>query len=70
MCPLHHTVAKTNAEFWAQKVTRNRERDAETDRLLDEAGWRVLRIWEHVAPPEAVELIVEARTESLRRLTD
>src|SRR3954447_12167894 len=46
-CPVHHTVAKTNGDFWAEKVRRNRERDAETDGLLRAAGWRVLRFWEH-----------------------
>lgn len=46
-CPQHHSVAKTNAMFWADKVRQNRERDAETDRLLAEYGWTVVRIWEH-----------------------
>ncbi|MEU4244876.1 very short patch repair endonuclease [Actinoplanes sp. NPDC026619] len=46
-CPQHHSVAKTNATFWAEKVRRNRERDAETNRLLAEHGWTVVRIWEH-----------------------
>src|SRR5829696_7027401 len=32
-CPKHHTPAKTNSDFWANKVERNRERDAETGRL-------------------------------------
>jgi DNA mismatch endonuclease (patch repair protein) len=52
-CPEHHTVAKSNAPFWAEKVRRNRERDAETDRLLAEGGWTVVRAWEH-EPAEAV----------------
>jgi DNA mismatch endonuclease (patch repair protein) len=45
-----------NAGFWASKRNRNRERDAETDRVLLESGWRVLRYWEHEvrADPEAV----------------
>ncbi len=46
-CPVHHTVAKTNASFWAEKVDANRRRDAETNRLLQEAGWTALRVWEH-----------------------
>ncbi len=46
-CPEHHSVAKANAQFWAEKVRRNRERDSETDRLLHAAGWIVLRAWEH-----------------------
>src|SRR5690348_16964701 len=46
-CPDHHTAAKANADFWAAKVLGNRARDAETDRLLTDSGWTVLRVWEH-----------------------
>lgn len=59
-CPEHHTVAKSNSAFWATKVEQNRKRDAETDRLLIEAGWTVLRIWEHVPPEEAAFLVQKA----------
>jgi DNA mismatch endonuclease, patch repair protein len=52
-CPAHHTVAKTNADYWAHKVIQNRNRDLETERLLAGAGWLVLRVWEHEAPAEA-----------------
>ncbi|HEY8480878.1 MAG TPA: very short patch repair endonuclease [Spirillospora sp.] len=58
-CPQHHTKARTNAEYWAEKVERNRERDAETDRLLTEAGWLVIRVWEHEDPHEAAQRIAE-----------
>ncbi|WP_454162432.1 very short patch repair endonuclease [Gordonia iterans] len=46
-CPEHHTLSKTNAEYWKQKVERNRSRDRDTDRLLSDAGWIVIRSWEH-----------------------
>jgi DNA mismatch endonuclease (patch repair protein) len=46
-CPEHHTVAKTNASYWAEKVEKNRARDRETDDLLAAAGWIVVRVWEH-----------------------
>jgi DNA mismatch endonuclease (patch repair protein) len=59
-CPDHHTVAKTNAEYWSAKVERNRHRDQETDALLAEAGWSVLRIWEHVGVAEAADLVQAA----------
>ncbi|QSR24038.1 very short patch repair endonuclease [Nocardioides aromaticivorans] len=57
-CPTHHKVAKSNAAFWAQKVARNRERDAETDRILSDAGWTVIRVWEHDPVDDVVNLIV------------
>ena len=56
-CETHHTVATTNAGYWAEKVARNRERDRETDRALDAAGWAVIRIWEHEDPVEAAHRI-------------
>lgn len=59
-CPRHHTVAKSNAEFWATKMRRNRERDEETNGLLKENGWTVLRVWEHLNVPDAVALVEEA----------
>jgi DNA mismatch endonuclease (patch repair protein) len=52
-CPEHHTVAVTNAQFWADKVTSNVTRDRDTDQRLEEAGWVSLRIWEHEDPREA-----------------
>lgn len=56
-CPEHHTKAATNSEFWSEKVARTRERDRETDRLLREAGWAVVRIWEHEQPAEAAQRV-------------
>ncbi|MFB4300408.1 very short patch repair endonuclease [Actinomadura sp. NTSP31] len=58
-CPVHHTKSATNAEYWAEKVRRNRERDQQTDRLLHEAGWRTIRVWEHEDPREAAERVAE-----------
>ncbi|MEU0491246.1 very short patch repair endonuclease [Nocardiopsis sp. NPDC006139] len=59
-CPEHHTTARTNAAYWAEKVRANRERDADTDRRLGEAGWTVLRFWEHEEPAAVAERIVAA----------
>lgn len=36
-----------NAELWAAKMQRNRERDQRSTRLAQEAGWTVIRVWEH-----------------------
>lgn len=59
-CPLHHTLAATNAAFWADKVQRNRRRDNETNRILHDAGWRVIRVWEYEEVAEALERITSA----------
>jgi DNA mismatch endonuclease, patch repair protein len=49
-CPTHATWPKANAEFWKTKIERNRERDRETDARLRDAGWEVVRVWEHDDP--------------------
>lgn len=62
-CPIHGTVPVSNEDYWRPKLARNVIRDHETDQQLVEAGWTVLRIWEHVAPAEAAAMIIsEVRT--------
>ncbi|MFB7461402.1 very short patch repair endonuclease [Streptomyces sp. NPDC056188] len=63
-CPVHHTVAKLNGAFWAEKVAANKARDEDTNHRLQEAGWTVVRVWEHEDPQAAahrVRVVVEAR---------
>jgi DNA mismatch endonuclease, patch repair protein len=63
-CPEHATRPKANAEWWERKLDRNQERDRETDQVLQEHGWEVIRIWEHedpVAAADRVEATVRAR---------
>lgn len=68
-CPEHHTVAKTNATFWAEKVGTNRRRDVDTNSRLSEAGWTVLRIWEHESVDQAADRVTRT-VDSLRRTRD
>ncbi|MQA87269.1 MAG: DNA mismatch endonuclease Vsr [Streptosporangiales bacterium] len=49
-CPEHGTWPKANAEWWRAKIEANRARDRDTDRRLQEAGWTVVRAWEHESP--------------------
>ena len=46
-CPLHATKPVTNRAFWRKKLAGNKTRDRLVSRTLRQAGWRVLRIWEH-----------------------
>ncbi len=46
-CPDHGTQPGRNGPWWADKLAANRARDADTDARLAEAGWRVVRVWEH-----------------------
>lgn len=59
-CPEHHRPATRNSEFWRQKIAENRRRDEETTRCLNEAGWTVVRSWEHEEPENVVTRILTA----------
>lgn len=65
-CPQHGTHPKANAAYWAPKLAENAERDARTNRALEDAGWRVLRIWEHV-PPDAAAAEIESALDAAAR---
>ncbi|MGH3407954.1 MAG: very short patch repair endonuclease [Streptosporangiaceae bacterium] len=68
-CPDHHRPSQRNEQFWREKIARNRDRDAETDKLLQDAGWTVVRIWEHEQPELAALRIretVSTKRNSLR----
>lgn len=69
-CPEHYTKPKKNAEFWAEKYVTNRARDRHTDRLLKEAGWMTIRVWEHedlVTAADRIAAEVERRRSLLTR---
>ena len=42
----------TNAQFWQDKITRNRQRDARNLAELHAAGWNVIVIWECQLAPK------------------
>jgi DNA mismatch endonuclease (patch repair protein) len=46
-CPQHCRMPATNGRYWRQKISRNISRDRATVRLLEAAGWRVIRLWGH-----------------------
>lgn len=56
-CPEHHTQPATNPEYWANKIAGNAARDAETTEYLEQAGWTVLRFWEHEDPEAAADRV-------------
>lgn len=56
-CPEHGSQPKANNEWWESKLRTNSERDADTNRRLEEAGWTVIRVWEHERPRAAAATI-------------
>lgn len=66
-CPEHATFPQTNAEWWAAKLQRNVDRDLDTDVRLVDAGWKVVRIWEHESAVDAADRVEDALGDSTRR---
>ncbi|WP_272914497.1 very short patch repair endonuclease [Ornithinimicrobium cavernae] len=65
-CPEHWVPPRTNREWWDWKVAKNRARDADTDRRLAELGYTSLRIWKHVPPVEAAQLVADRLAQANR----
>lgn len=59
-CPDHCRVSGLNAAWWRQKIATTSQRDAHTDLLLQEKGWKVLRFWEHQEPATCADAIAKA----------
>ncbi len=57
-----YRLPKTNTEFWNNKITRNRERDAQVIEKLNSMGWNCLVVWE-------CQLKQDKREATLRELT-
>jgi DNA mismatch endonuclease, patch repair protein len=59
-CPIHGTEPKSNAAYWGPKLDRNVQRDREADAILRDAGWVVVRGWEHEDPESIAERVAAA----------
>lgn len=59
-CPEHGTTPASNVDYWVPKLRRNVERDRRATAALESAGWSVMRVWEHIAPEDAADVICEA----------
>jgi DNA mismatch endonuclease (patch repair protein) len=60
-CPEHgRTTFNHNADYWPNKIATNIARDEDTNSRLREAGWTVMRFWEHEEANAVVEAIRDA----------
>lgn len=57
---------KSRTEFWEPKLRRNRARDLNNERLLNDLGWRTLVIWEcaiygprHLPPEDLIRRVAQ-----------
>jgi len=46
-CPEHYKEPKSNRKYWLPKLEKNVVRDKEISIAYKNAGWKVVRIWEH-----------------------
>lgn len=58
-CPEHYVEPKTNTTYWREKIEGNQARDRQTDRILSEGGWTVLRFWAHEEPEGVADNVEE-----------
>lgn len=58
-CPEHGTQPVANGSWWTQKLAANVARDRDSDAHLAQAGWVVVRVWEHEPTGHAVARIEE-----------
>ena len=56
-CPAHGTDPRANAAWWRAKISANQARDRDTDQVLADLGWSVLRFWEHVPASDAARIV-------------
>mgnify|MGYP000835021299 CR=1 FL=1 len=42
----YFVMPKSNAEYWSEKIKRNKERDITIYNQLTELGWNVITVWE------------------------
>ncbi|WP_306894774.1 very short patch repair endonuclease [Agromyces albus] len=66
-CPEHYRPPATNPEYWHPKIELNRARDARNNQALAEAGWTVVRYWEHEDPAVLSMDIRRTYLDNLRR---
>jgi DNA mismatch endonuclease (patch repair protein) len=59
-CRWHGTRPRANTHYWLPKLKRIAARDRTVRQLLKRAGWRVVRLWEHVPPERAADLVRKA----------
>lgn len=63
-CPEHGTRSfASNADYWQSKIGRNVARDLDTTARLMEAGWIVVRHWEHESPSRVAEEVARVARE-------
>jgi DNA mismatch endonuclease (patch repair protein) len=69
-CREHGNQPAVNTGYWSAKLMRNADRDAIVNAELEEAGWVVVRVWEHEDAGEAARRIERLYLELRGRARD
>jgi len=59
-CAEHGRTPSVNHSYWTPKLARTVERDALNNEALRQAGWVVVRVWEHQCTEDAIADVVAA----------
>lgn len=68
-CQEHRSLPTSNASFWKEKIEDTARRDQQQVAWLQEAGWTVVRVWEHDVPDCAERLVSELADDLRSRRT-
>jgi DNA mismatch endonuclease (patch repair protein) len=69
-CPEHATRPVTNRDWWKSKLDKNVARDRVNDAMLFDAGWTVLRFWEHQGVNDIVAAVEVALGVLIQRVRE
>ena len=56
----------SNTEYWTKKILGNVERDLANHKLLEDAGWKVLTVWECELKKDRAEYTLEVLVREIR----
>lgn len=70
VCPEHGRQPTINEWYWAPKLRKNVQRDRTVNSALIDAGWQVIRVWEHEALAAALATVVEALDAGTEHMSD
>lgn len=63
----YYTTPSTNVEFWVEKVSKNKERDALNNQRLESLSWSIITIWECKLKSKAIDATMARVISELHR---
>jgi len=55
----YYVVPKTRTEWWLDKISGNKAKDADSIRKLEQLGWKVIIVWECELKPGKVDKLLQ-----------